>query len=189
MVRLIACLLFAVALAAPAPRAAAQIAEPDRRAALGDAFALLQSAPREDAAAAAEAEIWALWFIGPDAESTARLSDAATNIRQGSFGAAMNMLDQLLAAAPNFAEAWNQRAFARFLAGDLEGSLADIAEVLKREPRHFGALAGRARIEARMGRMMAASRTMGEVAAVHPWMARRSAIPADPAAPPPGEDL
>ena len=43
---------------------------------------------------------------------------------------------------PDFAEGWNARATAYFNAGLLGPSVADIAETLKRNPKHFGALSG-----------------------------------------------
>jgi len=180
------CFCFALLFTAPA---AAQIAEEDRAVALEDAFARLKAADSAEAASAAEAEVWALWNIGPDTGATIVLAQAAAALRSGDLNKAHVMLDALLAKQPDFMEAWNQRAFAKFLKGDLYASLADIDQVLKREPRHFGALAGRARIEARLGRMPDARRTMGEVGKVHPWMARGSAIPADPPVGDPARDL
>ena len=184
--RIFACFLTAALWAGVA---AAQIAEADRALALDDAFARLAEAPSKDDAAVAEAEVWALWNIGPDMGATVMLSQAAAALRRGMLNEAHVMLDALLSKQPDFMEAWNQRAFAKFLKGDLYASLADIDQVLKREPRHFGALAGRARIEARLGRLTEATRTMGEVGRVHPWMARMSAIPADPPPPEVGERL
>jgi tetratricopeptide (TPR) repeat protein len=49
---------------------------------------------------------------------------------------------RIIKLRPAFAEGWNKRATARYLAGDFRRSLADCAEVLKRNPRHFGALSG-----------------------------------------------
>ena len=182
---------FAVLLAAllgSAP-ALAQIAEEDRALALDDAFARLKAASTPQAAETAEREVWALWNIGPDKDATLLLGRAASMLRRGFLNEAHVMLDALLAREPEFMEAWNQRAFAKFLKGDIYASLTDIEEVLKREPRHFGALAGRARIEAQIGRLEKAMKTMGEVGRIHPWMARASAIPAFPPPPEPGEDL
>ena len=61
-------------------------------------------------------------------------------------------LDEVAAAAAQefllrlgldaFAEGWNKRATVYYLAGEYQKSIADCAEVLKRNPRHFGALAG-----------------------------------------------
>ncbi len=175
-------LLLALLFAAPA---AAQIAEADRAALLDEAFASLSAAPDEGTAKAAESEIWSIWFIGPDEEATARLAAASNAIRVGDTTSARIILEKLIETHPEFAEAWNQLAFAKFLMGDPYGSLSDIDAVLRREPRHFGALAGRAQIEMQLGRRYAAEKTMGRLGAHHPWMARRSAIPADPPPPPP----
>lgn len=177
-------LLLILLLLAAAP-VAAQIAEADRETLLEDAFAALSAAPDEAAAERAEAEVWSLWFIGPDSGATARLADASAAIRMGEPEAARMILEPLIAAHPGFAEAWNQLAFAKFLMGDPYGSLSDIDAVLRREPRHFGALAGRAQIEMQLGRRYAAEKTMGRLGAHHPWMARRSPIRANPPPPPP----
>lgn len=165
--------------------AMAQISEPDRAELLNDAFERLLVAADAEEAREIEARIWSVWIIGPDAELTTRLERTSTLIHSGKNVAAAILLDGIIADYPDFTEAWNRRAFARYLAGDPQGSLADIAETLKREPRHFGALAGRADIEMGMGEAAKASKTMGEVGKVHPWMARQSLIPADPPPPAP----
>ena len=52
------------------------------------------------------------------------------------FDAAARILDLTIAFLPDWAEGWNARATLRYLDGDYDGSMADIAETLKREPRH-----------------------------------------------------
>lgn len=150
-------------------------------------FQKLITAERREVAIMAEQEIWRLWFIGQTEAETARLAEASMVMQQGGLGEAVVLLGELVEEYPEFAEARNQLAFARFLLGDLQGSLADIEKVLELEPRHFGALAGRARIEATMGKLDEAQRTMGQVGAIHPWMARLSPIRPNPPPPPPPE--
>ena len=59
---------------------------------------------------------------------------------------ALKILDQTIALLPDWAEGWNARATARYLDDDYNGSMADIAQTLKREPNHLGALMGMAAI-------------------------------------------
>ena len=55
---------------------------------------------------------------------------------------ALKLLDAIINIKPDYVEAWNRRATIYYLKKDYGHALADIGEVLKREPRHFGALTG-----------------------------------------------
>ncbi|MFN7102013.1 MAG: hypothetical protein ACK4N1_05260 [Pseudorhizobium sp.] len=71
---------------------------------------------------------------------------AATAITEKRNGAALDFLDQATLLQPDFIEAWNRRAGLHYAMGDTRKSMADINQVLLREPRHFGAIAGMAAI-------------------------------------------
>jgi tetratricopeptide (TPR) repeat protein len=58
------------------------------------------------------------------------------------YSDALKILDATIALLPDWAEGWNARATARYLDDDYKGSMADIAQTLKREPKHLGALMG-----------------------------------------------
>jgi tetratricopeptide (TPR) repeat protein len=55
---------------------------------------------------------------------------------------ALKLLDAIIKLRPDYVEAWNRRATVYYLQNNYARSLADIEQVLVREPRHFGALAG-----------------------------------------------
>ncbi len=55
---------------------------------------------------------------------------------------ALDLLDSILALKPDWAEGWNRRATLDFIRKDLDASVRDIAAVLEREPRHYGAWSG-----------------------------------------------
>ena len=74
------------------------------------------------------------------------LERARTAMRKSEYSAALKVLDATVAFLPDWAEGWNARATVRYLYDDYDGSMADIAETLKREPRHLGALMGMATI-------------------------------------------
>ena len=58
------------------------------------------------------------------------------------YSDALKILDATIALQPDWAEGWNARATTRYLDDDYKGSMADIAQTLKREPKHLGALMG-----------------------------------------------
>ena len=81
---------------------------------------------------------------------------------------ARSLLDTILDLRPEWAEAWNKRATVRYVSGDSEGSMADIAQTLKREPRHLGALAGLGAILQEAGRLDDAKRAYDRALAIAP---------------------
>ena len=58
---------------------------------------------------------------------------------------------EIIRRKPAFAEGWNKRATIYYLLGRHAESLKDCAEVIKRNPIHFGALSGYAQIYAALG--------------------------------------
>jgi Tfp pilus assembly protein PilF len=52
---------------------------------------------------------------------------------------AVSVFSDAIVLDPTLAEAWHQRAIARFKSGDTVGAVQDLRETLKLEPRHFGA--------------------------------------------------
>ena len=88
------------------------------------------------------AEIWKLWLQSGRPEMDALMEQAVALMGNGLPAPAMPFLDDIVARAPEWAEGWNKRATVYFLMGEYQKSLADCAEVLKRNPSHFGVLSG-----------------------------------------------
>jgi tetratricopeptide (TPR) repeat protein len=90
----------------------------------------------------AEQGLWELWSRSGDDGVDALLARGVGEMRAGDLDASITTFSAVIERKPDFAEGWNKRATARFLAGDFRRSLADCDEVMKRNPLHFGALAG-----------------------------------------------
>ncbi len=105
-------------------------------------FGALKVAPDDDTAKAVEQRIWALWASSRSDTTVLLMSRAQTAIDQHDFDVAIKLLDSVIKIKPKYLEAWNRRATIYYLKKDYGHALADIREVLRREPRHFGALSG-----------------------------------------------
>lgn len=90
----------------------------------------------------AEQGLWLLWTRSGDAGIDALMAKATEEMQAGRYGEAIALLNDIVAKKPDFAEGWNRRATVHYLAGELQKSIADCDEVLKRNPGHFGALSG-----------------------------------------------
>ena len=90
----------------------------------------------------AEAGLWQLWSHSGDEKIDALLARGVDEMRGGDLDTAIATFSSIIDRRPDFAEGWNKRATALFLAGNFRRSLADCNEVIKRNPAHFGALAG-----------------------------------------------
>jgi len=93
---------------------------------------------------------------------------AATAIKEKRNAAALDFLDQVTVLDPAYPEGWNRRATLHYTMGNTRKSMADIAEVLKREPRHFGAIAGMAGILMQSGKDELALKAWEDYLAIYP---------------------
>jgi Flp pilus assembly protein TadD, contains TPR repeats len=89
-------------------------------------------------------------------------------LQAGQAAEAINHFSAVLDYAPDFAEAWNGRATAYFLANRLGQSMSDIEQVLRLNPRHFGALTGMGMILEQLERPEEALVAYRASLAVHP---------------------
>jgi len=89
-------------------------------------------------------------------------------LQAGQAAEAIDQFSAVLDYAPDFAEAWNGRATAYFLANRLGQSLSDIEQVLRLNPRHFGALAGLGIILEQLDRPEEALAAYRASLAIHP---------------------
>lgn len=136
-------------------------------------FDVLHSTDDPTIAAAAQRALWDSWMEAPDADAQALFDLGMQRMAAFDNVGAVEVFGELIRYAPDFAEGWNQRAFAYFRMQDYENSLADIAETLEREPRHFGALSGKFRIMIVQGRALLAQKALRRAVAVNPWLAER----------------
>ena len=139
--------IIAVAITLPVPACADQN-DPQ----LDDLFIALQASPSETQAANIEIEIWTRWGDHPyDPFANRQMKKGIELMNSGDLGAAEEVFSRIINSHPDFAEAWNKRATVRFFRGNDTGSASDILQVIKLEPRHFGALSGLGMIRVRAG--------------------------------------
>ena len=113
-----------------------------RKQMLDGLFVRLRNAGDQGDAQRIAASIARVWLQSDSDTAILLMQRAMVSMQARQYQLALSLFDKLVAAEPDWAEAWNQRATTRFLAGDTDGAMADINRVLKLEPRHFGALAG-----------------------------------------------
>jgi tetratricopeptide (TPR) repeat protein len=95
----------------------------------------------------AEQGLWLLWSRSGDKAVDALLARGVEQMQSGRLKESIATFSEVIRRRPAFAEGWNKRATALFLAGEFRKSLSDCDEVMKRNPYHFGALEARAASE------------------------------------------
>lgn len=90
----------------------------------------------------AEQALWSIWMRSGDARVDALLRNGTRLMAEGELKQAVEAFDSVIRLRPGFAEGYNKRATAMYHLGRFQRSLDDIAETLRRNPYHFGALSG-----------------------------------------------
>ena len=114
----------------------------DRTHNLDTLFQALKIAPDDTSAKAIEDRIWTLWTSSGSDTCNLLMSRVKSATDSKDYDLAIKLLDAVIEIKPDYVEAWNRRATIYYSRKDYGKALSDIREVLKREPRHFGALAG-----------------------------------------------
>lgn len=117
----------------------------------------------------AEDALWSLWFRADTPENNTTLEAVRDLIGAGRLDQAVSLANQLVAVAPTFAEAYNQRALAFYLQGRLAESARDCRETLRRNPVHFGAISGLAKCQLGLNRPREALETLRQALKITPY--------------------
>jgi hypothetical protein len=111
-----------------------------------------------------------VWLRSGSDTADLLMSRAVAAVQGKDLPLALELLDKVVAIEPDWAEGWNKRATARFMASDMNGAMADIDRVLKLEPRHFGALSGMGFILEREGLDKRALEVFRHVLTIYPGL-------------------
>jgi tetratricopeptide (TPR) repeat protein len=136
-------------------------------------FAKLEAANNQQSALRIERAIWQLW-LNPDNRIVKQSMQIIMATREaGNYEESIMLLNDLIAQYPNYSEGWNQRATIYYLMGNFDASVLDVAQTLKLEPRHFGALSGLAAILWQKGNQDLARKSLREAVRIHPFLSGR----------------
>ena len=135
-------------------------------------FGALKIAPDDVTAKAIEGRIWALWAATRSDTTTLLMARAQTALEQHDIDLAIKLINAVIKIRPNYVEAWNRRATIYYMKKDYGHALADIREVLRREPRHFGALSGLGLIMQDLGDDKQALEVYRRALAIYPRLER-----------------
>jgi tetratricopeptide (TPR) repeat protein len=137
---------------------------------LDDLFVRLRTATNAEDAQQLEDSIWEIWFHydGDNRHINYLMGRVASAMANQHFEQAEVLCSTVIELAPEFVEGLNRRATVRYLAADIDGSIADISAVLDLEPRHFGALSGLGLCFLALEDLEKAADTIRRVLAIHP---------------------
>jgi tetratricopeptide (TPR) repeat protein len=144
----------------------------DRSQNLDFLFEALKAAPDSTSAKAVEERIWAVWIVAGGDTANLLMTRVKTAVEAKNLDLALQLLNAMVQIKPDYVEAWNRRATIYFMRKDYSRSLADIQQILAREPRHFGALSGLGLILQELGENKRALDIYRRALAIHPHLPR-----------------
>ena len=113
-------------------------------------------------------QLWSIWFWQKGKIPLAQIEESERLLSEGDVDAATSILDDLVDAVPDFAEAWNRRAVLKFMTQSYDRAIDDCEMVLTLNPVHFGALHGLGLCHAALGNYSAAIRAFRSALDIQP---------------------
>ncbi|MFO0928173.1 MAG: tetratricopeptide repeat protein [Gemmataceae bacterium] len=133
--------------------------------AINDDLAAALLDPDEEVARLACEALWTVWFRG---DNSAHSNELYRILRLRDRAAALAALDDLIRQAPQFAEAYNQRAILYFRLEKFDRAVSDCESTLRLNPFHFGAQAGLGQSLLRLRKPRAALRAFRVALRINP---------------------
>lgn len=119
----------------------------------------------------AEHAMWQIWFRGGTCdEANKHCARGAEALNRQDIEKAITHLEKAIGLSPDFAEAYNQRAIAYYLAERYEESIKDCHKVIGLMPLHFGALSGLGHAYLALGKMAEALQAYEKALQVNPHL-------------------
>jgi len=137
---------------------------------LDSLFSELKSAQNSDIAQPIAQQIWSLWLEADDQSIDDLMAQGMNEVSNGNLPRGRDIFEEITKRSPNYAEGWNKLATVNYMMGDIDASLENIAETLKREPRHFGSISGRGLCYLKQRRWQSALIEFKAALDVHPWL-------------------
>jgi tetratricopeptide (TPR) repeat protein len=153
------------------PRKARGVVRPNRNS-LDFLFQALKAAPDATIAKAVEDRIWAIWLHSKSDTCNLLMTRVKGAVDGQDLDLALELLGKIIEINPNYTEAWNRRATIYYMQKDFGRAMADLRQVLTREPRHFGAMSGLGMILQDVGDEKHALDVYRRALAIHPYLPR-----------------
>lgn len=149
----------------------------EREKKLSDLYALLATADDEESAKAIADAIERVWLHSGSATIDLLMERAMKAVNDKKLDLAVKLLDNVVVLAPDFAEAWNRRAYVHFVRNDVGRALGDLRRALALDHNHFKALDGLGQILREIGQKKAALKAFQQLLDVHPyWSGAKQAV-------------
>jgi tetratricopeptide (TPR) repeat protein len=100
----------------------------------------------------AEHALWSIWFRSSTMEANHELCCGSMSMNKKEYEKSVGHFSRALEIDPTFAEAYNQRAIAKYLQERYDESMEDCTRAIQWMPFHFGAWAGMGHCYTHQGR-------------------------------------
>ncbi|MEM1137304.1 MAG: hypothetical protein AAGI07_15810 [Bacteroidota bacterium] len=114
-------------------------------------FHQLREANGEKEIAEIETVIWSVWMDAGSQTINAKMEEGMVFMDDEDYHEAIKVFKEMEKRWVTYSEVWNKKATAYYLNGEFNNSLINIEKTLAIEPRHFGALSGKATIYREIG--------------------------------------
>ncbi|SFJ00917.1 tetratricopeptide repeat protein [Jannaschia pohangensis] len=155
-------------------------AAPDITAQMDDLLAQMQTIETDREAREISNQMWEVWIEAPDDAAQTLLDEGMDRRAVYDLEGAVTAFDALVEYCPDYAEGYNQRAFANFLREDFATALPDLDRALELSPRHVAAMSGKGLTLIQMGRIREGQDVIREALKLNPWLSERQFLALPP---------